>query len=74
MEEHIQNKRLSALYKIVLIVDRDKELQTHLMLSYFREWKRMGYEEILQDLKQYNQMVSVNIARTFHTQKGSRYK
>lgn len=70
MQNSLENRRLHKLYQAVLIVERSKRREDVLLIRYFKEWKRMGFQIILQGLRQYSETVNINRSRAFPAKRG----
>jgi hypothetical protein len=53
-EERREQKLLRAIY----LAQRSHQKEEVMMLRYFREWKRQGYEMVLEGLKHYSQTLA----------------
>lgn len=58
LQESLENIRLRKLLRAIQIGDESHFKQEVILQRVFREWKRQGYEMVLQGLKHYSQTLS----------------
>ncbi len=54
MQESLEAIRERKLLRAIYLGERSHQKDEVLMLRYFREWKRQGYEMVLEGLKHYS--------------------
>lgn len=54
LQESLENIRLRKLLRAIQIGDESHFKQEVILQRVFREWKRQGYEMVLQGLKHYS--------------------
>lgn len=58
LQESLENMRLRKLVRAIQIGEESHFKQEVILQRVFREWKRQGYEMVLQGLKHYSQALS----------------